>query len=348
MKTYLLYGFINLHAVFPAFVYPVFVDDEDGSYYLEDGKDIIIHAFHKIDQDDLIGLYRFSMGVVDLKRQYKVGDKTVYAFMESPDKIIYGDEIRVTAFLAEYKEQTSDSLLIQEIEDFLRDIDLKSNTESMQTKETESSGKHADSLPMNVVRKFDETALSISRVYRDSGSYFQTLNDLGENSIFEEQLAELCPTVKLMSEEMFVLHIKSPSLRLTQQYRMLQKRHEDLVLEFQKNSNIYASVIMNEVISNEADDCISQDEFIMRMLQKKTWLFPKERLNAFCDRYDKSFPELIAQDEIYTASDEDIQNASNQLVRENRILRTLISYLQDVLEDRGISKTINSLDKKWD
>lgn len=348
MKTYLLYGFINLHAVFPAFVYPVFIDDEDGSYYLEDGKDIIIHAFHKIDQDDLIRLYRFSMGAVDLKRQYKVGDKTVYAFMESPDKIIYGDEIRVTAFLAEYKEQTLDSLLIQEIEDFLRDIDLKSNTESMKIKETESSGKHADFLPINVVRKFDATALSISRMYRDSGSYFQTLNDLGVNSIFEEQLAELYSTVKLMSEEMFVLHIKSPGLRLTQQYRMLKKRHDDLVLEFQKNSNIYASIIMNEMISNEADDCISQDEFIMRMLQKKTWLFPKERLNAFCDRYDKSFPELIAQDEIYTASDEDIQNASNQLVRENRILRTLISYLQDVLEDRGISKTINSLDKKWD
>jgi len=32
MKTYLLYGSINLHAVFYLFVHPVFVDDEDGSY----------------------------------------------------------------------------------------------------------------------------------------------------------------------------------------------------------------------------------------------------------------------------------------------------------------------------
>ena len=140
---------------------------------------------------------------------------------------------------------------------------------------------------------------------------------------------------------MFVLNMDSSDFRLMRQYRLLRKQHKYLVLEFQKTSSIYASIIMNETTSNEEDDCFGQDEFIMRMIQKKTWIFPKDQLNAFCNRYDESFPELINWRAHYTASDEEIRNAINQLMIEIKILRTLISYLQDVLEDRGISKTIN-------
>lgn len=111
-NSFRLVGFVNLHKVIPAFVYPVFFNS--GNYYFQDGKSTKIQSFKLIDETSLPEIISGNFS----NKFYHVGSETLYAFEPSAN-VIFGNRLEIIKFLMKYRRTIVDELLLNEINDFI-------------------------------------------------------------------------------------------------------------------------------------------------------------------------------------------------------------------------------------
>lgn len=335
MKKYYLAGFINLHAVFPAFVYPVFVDQSNPKcYYLEDGFSKTIKSFREIELDSLLPMYKNKSLLQESELQYSVGSQTVYAFMKDPTDVVYGNIDFLVQFLWNYQRTISDNLLIDEINTFLKECFIQ---------------KYKDGFEQRVLLEYSQPTPPVhpsDYMLKERKNIFCHLHEqlcsFSYNNIGLPHLNALNLQLinKLAYDWCSFVGIRTPYTDLygSVSYQMLLEENRMLVDDFLRLSDTYASLILCDGCNNED----STERFIERMLVKKTWLLSDEELRHFHARYLNNFRDLMPMKDFGYLSYSEIENLLCQLQAENRTLRKLTSFLIDVLEDRGIcsSETI--------
>lgn len=120
-NTYKLVGTLNFYSVLPAFVYPIF--EKDGIFYLQITKDLSsINSYSEILKETDIKRIKFfnkNTKLVDIKKEYKVGDKCILAFQVDNDNIFVSC---FTFFISYIKDfHTEDKLLKEEIDILIKD-----------------------------------------------------------------------------------------------------------------------------------------------------------------------------------------------------------------------------------
>lgn len=328
MKKYYIAGFINLHAVFPAFVYPVFADQSNPEcYYLEDGFGKTIKSFREIEADSLPPIYKNKSLLLEI---YSVGAQTVYAFMKDPTDVVYGNIDFLVHFLLDYRRTISDKLLSDEINTFLSDclvLQYKAACEQRLLPEYSplKFPVHQSSDMLNKDEIIFHYCDSLDKLFFASFEKkldFQYTNALNlllmTNQVYDEYL------------EVEALYRKKRDAVVS--YERLLAENRALVDSFLRLSDTYASLILCDVCNNED----STDRFIERMLLKKTWLLSDDELRHFYARYLENFKNMISMEDFIFLSYSESENLLWQLQIENKALRKLISFLIDVLEDRGV------------
>lgn len=338
MRVYYLCGFLNLHAVFPAFVYPVFKAGHGvDRYYLEDGEDTIIHSFNEIPKNNLLGFYKCSKELANQNKRYAVGDKTVYAFMESSDGVVYGDISHIISFISDYKGNVTDQLLRQEIDDFLRDITLKDSASHTIKKQASVLANHNSHVLRDLEKEIMRELVLLSKSKTD---FMLNFNCLNVEKPFWQYFAELCDlSYRCQSITLDYFRERKDWEQREEElkkYKMLVDLNKTLMVQFKNISNRYASVLLEKSFETSHSNNIDADEFIRRMLVKKTWLLPEDQLQLFYERYLNSFPDILPESSIDTVSVEELVRAQEQLLLENETLKRLIIFLLDVLDDSGV------------
>lgn len=122
-KTFKLVGIINIFRIYPSFVFPVFVCQQDGKEYMQEGDEntLTLNSFFPIEQ------YRDLKNVVYLDTVNKndfsppvftINSEPVFAFQVSEDNCFIGYAKQMKEFLKNFT--TENEILKEEIEDFMK------------------------------------------------------------------------------------------------------------------------------------------------------------------------------------------------------------------------------------
>lgn len=122
-KTFRLIGVVNHVGVFPGFALPVFICEQDGKWYAEEGDDdkLTINSFYSIEPYG--GLMKRVVLLDSIqKNDFTISELTiwsepVFAFQISEAEYFIGYAKEMKEFLQDYK--TADSILEKEIEEFM-------------------------------------------------------------------------------------------------------------------------------------------------------------------------------------------------------------------------------------
>ena len=123
-KTFRLVGVTNPFGIFPGFSLPVFVCEQDGKWYAEEGDDdkLTINSFYSIEPYS--DLMKHVVLLDSIKRnEFTISALTIYSepvfmFQISEAEYFIGYAKEMKEFLQDYK--TEDSILEEDIKDIMR------------------------------------------------------------------------------------------------------------------------------------------------------------------------------------------------------------------------------------
>lgn len=122
---YKLVGTINIFGLYPDFVYPIF--EKDNKYYFSCSKNNIITYFKEITKN----LYKVNflntncVKFANIQEKYPVGDKIIIAFQTNKNNFFISDINNFIPFINNF--DTDDHILIEEIDNFLDEINLNNH-----------------------------------------------------------------------------------------------------------------------------------------------------------------------------------------------------------------------------
>ena len=331
---YELVGFVNLHCVYPAFIYPVFFSFS--KYYFEDGNREIIYSFHEINETDLSEMIKVTHSLT----HYHVGSQTLYAFAKGPKDIVCGNISFITQFLVDYKFMCGNALLVHEINEFL--LSTKSFYQNANLTPFSVSFNFSNDSSLIVppvstlVPRFTTTANSdialkeVTKAFNDLTIISHNYDEASSKSGFAIPL-QILSSISWQKNAYHRYHkTESPRARrilqnLQRKYVKLVAKNNKLIRDFCTFAEMYASEISNS----------DTNEFIERMLLKKEWLVSQDMIRHLWERLSNDFPSYPMTSH---------QNSVNTLMRENETIAAenealikLINFLLDVLEDQGVS-----------
>lgn len=308
-KQYYLAGFVNLFNVVPTFVYPVFV--RNGQYFLEDGETDTIQSFRKFDIQPHI-IHSFYPLSAKKYSAYKVGSWTVYAFMtDEHSDIKFGDIYYIRDFLTDYCTLVKDEYVLDEIDIFLKET--KAIVE-----------RNSKRLPV-VIKTIDSdiSPMSFGTLHKSPVLCRKTRAEV-ENVLLKPQRFDLPKSgAILLSDCRINPKEQSRSRIIKRECNDLFRQNDLLFSTFRQLSNAYAMEIVYD------EDSIK--EFVKRMILKKRWLISPRQRSYIYLHYVSGFPRCNTD----VIMQMNMERAKRQLESENKGLKKLISFLEDVLEDRG-------------
>ena len=114
MTEYTLVGFVNMFNVTPDFVFPVF--QADNKLYFQIGKQDQLECFVPVKNTVYPMIHYIDNSEIRLTKN----DKPIYAFQTEENNFIYGTATKLLNFFEKY--HTTDDILIEEIQDFKKDV----------------------------------------------------------------------------------------------------------------------------------------------------------------------------------------------------------------------------------
>lgn len=121
-KTFKLVGVVNLFGIFPGFVLPVFICEQDGKNYMQEGDDdnLTLNSFFETepysDLKNVIFLDTINKNAF-MPSLFTIDSRPVFAFQISENDYFIGYADDMKRFLKHYT--TEDPILKKEIEDFM-------------------------------------------------------------------------------------------------------------------------------------------------------------------------------------------------------------------------------------
>ncbi len=122
-KTFKLVGVVNIIGVFPEFVMPVFVCEQDGKKYMQEGDEytLTLNSFFEVESYALLKNVVY-LNTVDKNEVtptlYTINSKPVFAFQISNSAYFIGHADEMKEFLKNY--DTENKVLKGIIEDFIK------------------------------------------------------------------------------------------------------------------------------------------------------------------------------------------------------------------------------------
>lgn len=124
-KIFKLVGAINYFEIFPAFVIPIFICEQNGKKYMQEGeyRTLTLNGFYEIEPyKDLRNRKVASLENVNknafTSQEYTIDSKPVFIFQISANDYFVGDADSMKVFLKNYT--TENPILKEEIADFMQ------------------------------------------------------------------------------------------------------------------------------------------------------------------------------------------------------------------------------------
>ena len=124
-KTFKLVGVINYFDIFPAFVVPIFICEQNGKKYMQEGEwgTLTLNNFYEIEpyrdlRDGKVVLLENVNKNDFTSAEYTIDSKPVFIFQISANDYFVGDADSMKVFLKDYT--TEDPILKEEIADFMQ------------------------------------------------------------------------------------------------------------------------------------------------------------------------------------------------------------------------------------
>lgn len=122
MKEYKLFGFLNMFALVPDFIYPIFA--QENILYIQEGEDDQLSAIVPLKEElynKVVPLGRYNDAKYPVEHlNITTESSPKYAFQISKNNVIYGDSKILLEYLDAFS--TNDEILEQEISDFKTDV----------------------------------------------------------------------------------------------------------------------------------------------------------------------------------------------------------------------------------
>lgn len=122
-KTFKLVGLVNVLGIFPGFVLPVFICEQDGKMYMQEGDDDTL-TLNSFFQAESYGVLKNVVFLENVNKNeftpsvFTIDSKPIFAFQISAENYFIGYVDEMKKFLKAYS--TENEILKREIDDFMK------------------------------------------------------------------------------------------------------------------------------------------------------------------------------------------------------------------------------------